>query len=223
MMRHMLMLFMTAAVLVATASAAHAQGPDTRLARLGASAATVQAIVDSVRPLGIPTEPIIDKALQAAARNASPAVLLNSVRARVSELGLAHAALAPATESEIIAGADAVRSGASPQTLRDLRRARPAMELTIPMGVLADLIVRGVAADTAAAVILQLASMDMRDKELTEFRRMVDRDIALGALPTAAVAIRAEAAGVNNLTSAPADALNTRGPTAPRPIPPQRP
>ena len=97
------------------------------------------------------------------------------------------------------------------------------MELTVPIGVLADLIGRGVARDTAAALMLQLASMDMEDRELTEFRRMVDRDIALGALPSAAAAIRAEGAGVRNLDALANAPGNTRPPTSPRPNPPQRP
>ncbi len=223
MMRRLLLV---AGAIVLLGSTARAQGRDGRLARLDApTAAIVQAIVDSARAVGIPSEPIIDRALHAAARQMSASRTLAAVRARVVQLGAAHAALAPATESEVIAGADAIGSGASARTLSDLRRARPSTELTVPIGVLADLIGRGVARDTAAAVMLQLASMDIRDKELTEFRRMVDRDIALGALPTAAVAIRAEAAGVQNLNAS-GDALNSgtnRGPTAPRPIPPQRP
>ena len=218
-------LLLSAAMLV-VASAADAQGGDPRLTRLDpATAAVVQGIVDSVRPLGIPSEPIVDRALQGVVRNATGPRIIAEVRTRVTHLAAARTALAPATESEIIAGADAIRSGASPETLGELRRARPSMELTVPIGVLADLIGRGVAADTAAAVIVQLASMDMRDKDLTEFRRMIDRDIALGALPTAAVALRAEAVGVNTLSAtdqanAPA---STRPPTAPRPIRPQRP
>jgi hypothetical protein len=185
----------------------------------------VQALVDSVRPLGIPAEPIVDRALYAGVRGQSEATIIAQARTRATELATARAALAPARESEIIAGADAVRSGATSQTLTAMRRARPTLDLTVPIGVLADLIGRGVAADTAAAVILQLASMDMRDTELTEFRRMVDRDIALGALPTAAVAIRAEAAGVQTLNAADAisNAGNLRPPTATRPNPPRRP
>ena len=219
-------LFAALAMLLAAASTALAQAGDPRLARLDpATASTVQAIVDSVRPLGIPSEPIVDRALYAAMKNASGAQTLSIVRARVRELAAARSVLAPATESEIIAGADAIRSGAAPETLGELRRARPSMELTIPLGVLADLIARGVAADTAGAVIVQLASMDMRDRDLTEFRRMVDRDIALGALPTAALAIRAEAVGVNALSAT--DPQNTSGgvrpPAAPRTKPPQRP
>ena len=221
MMRRSLML---GGAMLLLASAAHAQARDPRLSRLDArTAQAVQALVDSARTLGVPTEPLVDRALHAAARNASATVTLTAVRDRLAALVPARAALAPATESEIIAGADAIKSGASPETLRELRHARPSMELTVPIGVLADLIGRGVERDTAAAVMLQLASMDMEDRELTEFRRMVDRDIALGALPSAALAIRAEAAGVRSLDALSSAPSNNRPPTSPRPIPPQRP
>ena len=216
---------LVAGALLALVSTVEAQARDPRLARLDAQTAqAVQALVDSAHALGVPTEPLVDRALHGARLNGTSARILAAVRDRLAALVQARAMLAPATEAEVIAGADAIKSGAAPETLRELRRARPSAELTIPIGVLADLIGRGVARDTASVLILQLASMDMEDRELTEFRRMVDRDIALGALPTAAAAIRAEAAGVRDLeagtTSAP---LNNRPPTSPRPIPPQRP
>ena len=221
MMRRVL--FVSGAMLLA-ASAVEAQARDPRLSRLDAQTAqAVQALVDSARTLDVPTEPLVDRALQAAVRNASADATLAAVRDRLRMLVQARAVLAPATEAEIIAGADAIKSGASPETLRELRLARPSMELTVPIGVLADLISRGVARDTAAALMLQLASMDMKDRELTEFRRMVDRDIALGALPSAAAAIRAEGAGVRNLDALSTAGGNTRPPTSPRPKPPQRP
>lgn len=222
MMRRVSML---GVAMLTLASTAGAQTKDPRLTRLDPQTArAVQALVDSARALDVPTEPLVDRALQAAARNASASVTLSSVRDRMSALVQARAVLAPATESEIIAGADAIRSGASPETLRELRRARPSMELTVPIGVLADLIGRGVERDTAAALMLQLASMDMEDRELTDFRRLIDRDIALGALPSAAAVLRAEAAGVRDLNTAPSGVPTTsRPPTSPRPIPPQRP
>ena len=214
---------LAAAAMLLVASTVRAQAADPRLARLDPQTAqAVQAIVDSARTLGVPTEPLVDRALQGARFNAGGSRTLAAVRDRLEALVQARAMLAPATESEIIAGADAIKSGASPETLRELRRARPSMELTVPIGVLADLIGRGVARDTAAVLMLQLASMDMADRELTEFRRMVDRDIALGALPTAAAAIRAEAAGVRDLSGVAAPG-NNRPPTSPRPNPPQRP
>ena len=224
MMRRALLL---GGAMLLLASSVEAQTGDPRLSRLDAQTATaVQALVDSARTLGVPTEPLVDQALHAATRKASGTLTVSLVRNRLGMLVQARAALDQATEPEIIAGADAIKMGASPETLRELRRARPSMELTVPIGVLADLIGRGVARDTASALMLHLAGMNMEDRELTEFRRMVDRDITLGALPTAAAVLRAEAAGVRDLDAAPnsnSGGLNTRPPTSPRPPSPQRP
>jgi hypothetical protein len=57
------------------------------------------------------------------------------------------------------------------------------------LAVLADLIASGVPADSAAAALLVLAPT-ARDADLVEFRRAVERDIALGAPPAAATSVR---------------------------------
>ena len=63
----------------------------------------------------------------------------------------------------------------------------------MPLAVLTDLVASGVPVDSAAAAVLALAA-SARDADLIDFRRAVERDIALGAAPTAATA--AAAAGV---------------------------
>jgi hypothetical protein len=60
------------------------------------------------------------------------------------------------------------------------------------LSVLADLVASGVPADSAAAVVLALAPK-ARDADLVEFRRAVERDIALGAPPAAAASVRLNA------------------------------
>src|SRR5256885_8470180 len=67
--------------------------------------------------------------------------------------------------------------------------------LTVPLAVLADLVASGVPVDSAAAAVLGLAAR-ARDADLVEFRRAVERDIALGAPPAAATAAAATAADV---------------------------
>ena len=57
------------------------------------------------------------------------------------------------------------------------------------LAVLADLVAGGVPADSAAAALLVLAPT-ARDADLVEFRRAVERDIALGAPPAAATSVR---------------------------------
>ena len=68
----------------------------------------------------------------------------------------------------------------------------------VPLAVLADLVASGVPPDSAAAAVLVLAG-NLRDADLVEFRRAVERDIALGASP--ATAATREAAGLADLNS----------------------
>src|SRR5207245_1087389 len=105
------------------------------------------------------------------------------------DLGHARDALgSTASPAELTAGAAALRAGASQATLAQLRHAR-GESLTVPLAVLADLVASGVPVDSAAAAVLGLAAR-ARDADLVEFRRAVERDIALGAPPAAAVTAR---------------------------------
>jgi hypothetical protein len=61
--------------------------------------------------------------------------------------------------------------------------------------VLTDLVASGVPVDSAAAAVVALAKR-ASDRDLIEFRRAVERDIALGAPPAAATAAAAMAASV---------------------------
>ncbi len=64
------------------------------------------------------------------------------------------------------------------------------------LSVLADLVASGVPADSAAAAVLALAPK-ARDADLVEFRRAVERDIALGAPPGAATSVRLNAGALD--------------------------
>jgi hypothetical protein len=211
------------ATLVVAASSVHAQDP--RLARKldPQTLATVETLIDSARAVGIPTEPLADKASEGALRKYTGEQIITLVRKRAMQLGAAKAALFPATDREILAGADALAWGVPDATLTRLRQVRAGTDLTIPVGVLADLVGRGVQLDTASAVVIALASSSMRDTDMIKFRQTVERDIALGSVPSAAVATRA--AGVAELASdfsSPANGPG-RAPTVPSPKPPIKP
>ncbi len=181
-----------ASVLLATRGAAQ----DARLARLDSAArASVAAIVDSARAAGLPSEPLVERALEGATKGAPGDRIVAAVRRLAGDLGQARDALGrAATPAELEAGAAALRAGASPTLLAQLRRARPRPQrLTVPLAVLTDLVASGVPVDSAAAAVLALAATT-RDAELMEFRRTVERDIALGAPPAAAAAVRVNAA-----------------------------
>src|SRR4029077_4188214 len=95
------------------------------------------------------------------------------------------------SEAELQAAVAALRAGATPQVIAHLRDVRRP-PLTMALAGLADLVASGVPADSAAAAFLAL-SPKARDADLVEFRRAVERDIALGAPPAAATSARVNA------------------------------
>ncbi len=183
------------AVLFATAAAQEPQHlNDPRLARLDTAARSLVAVaINSARAAGLPTEPLVQRALEGATKDAPGTLIVSAVQRLAADLGRARAALgASATSPELEAGAAALRAGAGPAVLAQLRRSRR-QTITVPLAVLTDLVASGVPVDSAAAAVLALAA-SARDTDLIDFRRAVERDIALGAAPTAATA--AAAAGV---------------------------
>ena len=180
------------AALLAVAPAA-AQQVDQRLERLDAATRpVVAALIDSARAASLPTEPLVQRALEGTAKGAPEGVIVAAVRRLVVDLGRAREALgSTASPAELSAGAAALRAGASQATLAELRQARRE-PLIVPLAVLADLVASGVPVDSAAAAVLSLAGR-ARDADLVEFRRAVERDIALGAPPAAATAAAATA------------------------------
>ena len=184
-----------AALAVAMFAALPLAAQDSRLAgRLDEPVlARVSLVVDSVRSAGLPTEPLVDKALEGASKRASGDRILAAVRALAGDLGLARAALGGAAgEPELVAGAAAIRAGA---TRGDLTRLRAEREgpLTVPLAVLANLMARGVPSDTAASVVQRLAASGAPDDAFTDLQAEVERDIGTGASPAAAASVRGNA------------------------------
>ena len=201
---------LTCALAVTLASTALAQDP--RLERLDpVTRPLVAALIDSAHGAALPTEPLLQRALEGATKRASSDRIVAAVRRLATDLGQARDALgSTAPPAELTAGAAALRAGARPTTLSALRRTRRE-SLTVPLAVLADLVASGVPVDSAAAAVLTLAA-HTPDGDLVEFRRAVERDIALGAPPaTAATAAAvAEALSASGATQVNAGARQQR-------------
>ncbi len=178
------------------AGAGRLAAQDPRLAgRLGPPAlAAVEALLDSARAATLPTEPLVAKALEGAAKRAGDERIVLALRSLLRDLGTARAALGPGADaSEIAAGATAVRAGLDADALKRLRGARN--DLTTPIGVLTDLVVHGVPGDTAVAAVRQLAARGAPDGEFTGLVRSVLRDVGAGVPPGLAATARAGAPG----------------------------
>jgi hypothetical protein len=176
-----------ASVLVATGAL---QAQDARLTvRLDPDVAqAVSRVVDSAKTAGLPSEPLIGVALEGAGRRATADQILAAVRSFADALGQAKTALGTvARDDEVVSGAGVVVAGVAPGVLRDYRSARPELSLTVPLVVLADLIARGVPADSAAAAVGAALHAGVRDAQLADFRRKVEHDILRGARPSAAM------------------------------------
>ena len=144
--------------------------------------AAVTALVDSARASGVPATPLVNKALEGASKGASGERIVAAVRALAGDLAAARSALGrAATEPELVAGAAALRAGAEPAYLARLRGTYPRESLVVPLAVTADLVARGVPADTATQTVLTLMHEGVQDADLVAFRQSVERDVALGA------------------------------------------
>ena len=176
------------------ASPAAAQDPRLETRIDGRTRAQLAPILDSARRAGLPVEPLVDKALEGASKGASRPRIVGAVRTLAATLGRARVAVGgTATEAEIVAAADALEAGIPPRQLGVLRALRPTRPLAVPLAVLADLVARGVPADTAAQSVLNLARAGAADAQFVLLRVDVERDIGSGIAPATAVMMRSEA------------------------------
>jgi hypothetical protein len=122
------------------------------------TALVVQSLVDSATSLGIPSEPLVAKALEGQSKGASGERIAVAVRNLAGDLNAARIALGTtATSAELVAGAGALRSGASSKVLARLKAVRGTHSVLLPLATLTDLISRGVPAEQAEATVLALA------------------------------------------------------------------
>jgi hypothetical protein len=170
----------------ATAQAPLAPGDSALLMRLDRSIRlAVTPTLDSARRGELPVGPLIDKALEGQVKGASPDRIEAALRELAGRMGEARGALgANATPMDLAAGASALRAGASPEVLTQLRAIRPQQPLAVPLGVIAELVARGVSPDTASGTVLALARKGATDASLVTFRQEVDQDLAAGVAPS---------------------------------------
>jgi hypothetical protein len=162
------------ALLLSVPAAAAAQ--DSRLIeRLDtATAASVQQVVDSARSAGLPTEPLVQKALEGGTLGASGERIVAAVEALHGQLGRARDALGEnANDAELTAAAGALRAGLPPTALRRLQSLRSGQPLVVPIAVLTDLVAEGVPPEQATRSVLDLARDGRPDDEFVALRRQV--------------------------------------------------
>lgn len=155
----------------------------------------VLALIDSAKFNRLPTEPLVNKALEGAGKGAEGPRIVVAVRGLMTDMRQARSALgAKATPDEITAGANAVHGGVPAMDLTHLRAAAGRRRLSYPLTVLADLVALNVPVATAADIVVSLTKSGVRDADLATFQRNVRLDIEHGADPKTAATTRARGA-----------------------------
>ena len=148
-------------------------GQDARLtARLApGTRAAVQRLVDSAASSGLPTDPLVRKALEGESKGADSARIVGAVRGLLTHLAAARQLFGPAADdAELIAAAAALRAGATPASLTRLSALRPREQLAVPLSVLADLLSSGVPAEQAWSSVYDMASQGAPDAAFLALR-----------------------------------------------------
>jgi hypothetical protein len=142
---------------------------------------TLRALIDSAAHNGIPVAPLVNRALEGAARRAPGPRIVAVVRAHASALADARDALGPAaTVAELDAGAMALRAGVDGAALAAVRRQRPAGQAVTPLVVLTDVVRRGVPLAAARDAVTAVAPLARGDELLLGLQETVARGAARG-------------------------------------------
>jgi hypothetical protein len=182
--------------LAAGGAGAQQSAPPDRLAP--ATRASIERLADSLRSLGLPSQPLYGKAAEGVLKGADDARIMAAIRTLARELVEARAALGDESdEAELIAGASALHAGAPASTLRRLREGRGPRRakgaLAVPLVVLADLASRGIPPAVAGASLEALAARNASDDQFTALRAAIERDIEAGRPPADAATARTRA------------------------------
>ena len=155
-----------------------------------ATASQVQQVVDSAKKGGLPSEPLVQKALEGATLGASGERIVAAVQALHGQLRRAREALGgEASDAELTAAAGALRAGLEPSALRRLQSLRPDQPLVVPIAVLTDLVAEGMPPAEATRSVLDLARDGRPDDEFVALRRQAQQRGA-GAEPMGRPALR---------------------------------
>lgn len=193
--------------------------PDTRVRE------SIRTAIDAAKVKGVPEEPLLAKVREGIAKQSKPELIHGAVNTLAGRLERAQRALAPTFGlDELTAGAGALAASVPDDMLRSLRAAWPAKPLTVPLGVLTELVANGIPAKSAAGRVHALMERGASSAQLVALGDTVRADVAAGRAADASMELRTKAilsllnsAGVGVGTTTSEQLQSTRG------TPPRRP
>lgn len=145
-----------------------ADGVDQRLAsRFPASVAVrFGAVIDAADREGLPTEPLVLRALEGGAKGVPADRIQTALSRLVASLRRAMTTLGPETpETDLTTAATALQTGLEPSRLLELRTLRGERSLTVPVGAYLDLVAQGAVAERAWLRVMELARRNAADRD----------------------------------------------------------
>jgi hypothetical protein len=167
------MLRLIALLLVLSYQPSAAAAQDPRLAaRLDSlTHPKVEALLTAARRRGLPTEPLVQKALEGSSKGASGPRIVTAVELMLTDLTRAQQALGQnPSADELVAGGAALRAGATSEMVLQLRRTGPQTGVAVPLAVFADLVASGMAVDAAWHSVEELAERGGNEEEFLDLR-----------------------------------------------------
>ncbi len=145
------------------------------------TAFALRSLLDNAAARGLPTGPLVSRALEGAARRASSDHILKVVRDHAAALADARDALGVESRvNELDAGAMAIRSGIPRAALRAIRLSRPGGSVEMPLTVLTDIVQRGVPSATAQDAVNSISRMPGSDEALQGLQITVAKNAIRG-------------------------------------------
>jgi hypothetical protein len=179
-----------AALLVALSGARAGAQQDAQVTAIhdDATRSVVMEQLSIAKARGVPREPLLSKALEGVAKNATSASIRSAMTALQKRLSKAHDLLGPsATIDELSAGADALYVGVPDKTITAMRNAAPRRSIAVELGVLTELVARHVSPKKASQMVLDLMARGATGAQLTALNAAVQSDVAAGLTPEAAL------------------------------------
>jgi hypothetical protein len=201
-------------VVVMTARAASGQAPQ---GLDSATAAAIAPIVEQARADKLPVTPLYAKAREGHVQRVPIAKIEAAVRTLADRMRTANDALRPdASEQELNAAADAIKSGVPPETLRAMRKAGGDGSLAVPIGVLTQLIARGVPVERASMEVVALVQRGAVARNFIALEESVRQDVLAGRRPDESLDLRLKGIIPNLPQSATADGAGLTNASTPK-------
>jgi len=158
-----------------------------------ATRASLQTIIADAAARGLPTAPLVTKIREGLAKRATPDRIRSATALLADRLAIAAAAMAPTRGAdELAAAAEALYAGIPSSTLRDMRQLWPQRALTVPLGVLAEMVASGVSRSTATRRVRELLVKGANTTQFASLGSTVRGDIAAGLAPDASMELRSK-------------------------------